>query len=91
MRSMTLGCWLLAAVPLVAAPKTDLYGDPLPEGAVCRIGATVKLLHDDSVCGRVFWRTPGGSSPAACMANGGSTSGMWRWAVAPGSAADQRR
>lgn len=48
MRSMTFVYLLLAATALEAAPKTDPYGDPLPDGAVSRIG-TMRLLHDDSL------------------------------------------
>jgi WD40 repeat protein len=51
------------------APRTDLYGDPLPEGAVARLG-TIRLRHCSGVDSVTF--TPDGKSLVAADSGHGS-------------------
>ena len=51
---------LLASAPSALAadpPRTDRYGDPLPEGAVARVG-TLRLYHGSSFTALAY--APGG-------------------------------
>src|SRR5262245_59315474 len=71
---------LVAAVPALAAdaPRTDAYGDPLPPGAVARIG-TARLRHHGSgpqVTSVAF--SPDGKSLASA---GGDSTCVWETAT----------
>src|SRR5689334_9536241 len=57
-----LAAALVVAVPASAAPPTDVYGDPLPEGVRFRIGS-LRLFHTEPVFAVAF--APDGKTVAA--------------------------
>lgn len=61
-------------------PRTDFYGDPLPEGAISRIGS-IRLRHTDTVCHVAY--SPDG---AKLVCGGGQSNRAVRlWDVASGN------
>ena len=73
----------VGSVSLAAEPKRDRYGDPLPEGAVMRLGS-LRLRNEAPILTAAF--TPDGKTLAACDANSISF-----WDAATGKMARARR
>src|SRR5262245_31580169 len=61
-----------ASLPGDKAPRTDRHGDPLPEGALARVGS-VRLRHASAVGGLAF------SPDGKVIATGGYDEAMYLW------------
>src|SRR4051812_11196879 len=89
-RPLVVALALIAATPALAqgppkAARFDLYGDPLPDGALARMG-TVRLRDGDFFIPLVF--SPDGRwlvSAGGRLISWDTTTGRARWTVDPGS------
>jgi WD40 repeat protein len=70
---------LVAFTAEAGSPRADLYGDPLPPGALARLG-TVRLRHDDNYGSLAVGSSPTGKT---IIATGGETS-LRFWDAATG-------
>src|SRR4051794_7715555 len=59
------------------APRTDRHGDPLPDGALARVGST-RLRHASAVGGLAF------SPDGKVIATGGYDEAMYLWDAGTG-------
>jgi YD repeat-containing protein len=64
---LVVGLLTAGAAAATAADHTDLYGDPLPPGALARIGSA-RFRHPDAVVSVVY--APDGKSVATCGRDG---------------------
>jgi WD40 repeat protein len=79
-RALGLACLLVAPLAAQGLTAVDRYGDPLPAGAVARLGTT-RLGHHESIGAIAF-------SPDGCLLASGSHDGMVRfWDRSTGASA----
>jgi WD40 repeat protein len=69
-----------AVAPPSEAVRTDIHGDPLPAGAVARLGS-VRFLHPDDI-GSVAFSPDGGR--LAALTHRGEENVLWLWEVPSG-------
>src|SRR6516162_6099025 len=79
-RHLLLGLLLLgtSAPPAAAQPRADALGDPLPKGAIARLG-TARLLHDEHMLTAAF--APDGKTIAAAPDYYGGRLRLWETAT----------
>src|SRR4051794_15709013 len=83
-RGLALLFVLMGVAPAAAQPRLDALGDPLPPGAVARLG-TLRLRHPgDALTVRVVFSPDGKLLASLAMPHGESPSVLRLWDAATG-------